>query len=187
MLEAKPIEVSPGDRLLLTANRRDAGLRITNGELVTVSSVDAGGRIQLEDGRTLPSNYHSFTHGYAVTAHRSQGKTVDSVILSGDGMQKELFYVAASRGRHSVTVITSDKERLQQTVGRSMARTSATELLRGKGTCLRQGTPRGMEMAREMVRRAAALLSSAAKQIIQQEVVRPRPRKERRRERGLGR
>ena len=187
VLEAKPIEVSPGDRLLLTANRRDAGLRITNGELVTVSSVDARGRIQIEGGRTLPADYKSFTHGYAVTAHRSQGKTVDSVILSGDGMQKELFYVAASRGRHSVSVITTDKERLQQTVGRSMARTSATELLRGKEACLRQGTPRGMEMAREMVRRAAALLSSAVKQIIQQEVVRPRGRKERRRERGLGR
>jgi ATP-dependent exoDNAse (exonuclease V) alpha subunit len=187
VLEAKPIEVSTGDRLLLTANRRDTGLRLTNGELVTVTAIDAGGRIQLEDSRTLPSDYRSFTHGYAVTAHRSQGKTVDSVILSGDGMHKELFYVAASRGRHSVTVITSDKERLQQTVGRSMARTSATELLRGKGACLRQGTPRGMGMAREMVRRAAALLSSAAKQIIQQEVVRPRVRKERRRERGLGR
>jgi|CZKS01.1.fsa_nt_gi conjugative relaxase-like TrwC/TraI family protein len=187
VLEAKPIEVSPGDRLLLTANRRDAGLRITNGELVTVSSVDAGGHVQLEDGRTLPSNYCNFTHGYAVTAHRSQGKTVDSVILSGDGMQKELFYVASSRGRHSVTVITSDKERLQHTVGRSMARTSATELLHGKGACCRQGTPRGMEMAREMVRRAAALLSSAAKQIIQQEVVRTGSRMERRRERGLER
>jgi conjugative relaxase-like TrwC/TraI family protein len=187
VLEAKPIEVSPGDRLLLTANRRDAGLRITNGELVTVSCVNAGGNIRLEDGRTLPSNYRGFAHGYAVTAHRSQGKTVDSVILSGDGMQKELFYVAVSRGRHSVTVVTSDKERLQQTVGRSMARTSATELLRGKGACLRRGTPRGMELAREMVRRAAALLSSASKQIIQREVLRLRPRKERRRERGLGR
>ena len=106
----------------------------------------------------LPANYRSFAHGYAVTAHRSQGKTVDSVILSGDGMQKELFYVAASRGRQSVTVITSDKERLQQTVARSMARTSATDLLRGRGTCLRRGAPRGMEMAREMVRRAAAVV-----------------------------
>lgn len=71
MLEGKPIEVSPGDRLLLTANRRDAGLRITNGELVTVSSVDAPGLIQIEDGRALPADYKSFTHGYAVTAHRS--------------------------------------------------------------------------------------------------------------------
>jgi len=187
VLEAKPIEVSAGDRLLLTANRRDAGLRVTNGELVTVSGIDSLGRIQLEDGRRLPVDYRSFTHGYAVTAHRSQGKTVDLVILSGDGMQKELFYVAASRGRHSVTVITSDKERLQQTVGRSMARTSATELLRDRSKCIRRGAPRGIEMAREMVRRAAALLTAASKQVVQQEVSRFRERKERRRERGLGR
>jgi len=143
---------------------------------VTVSGIDALGRIQLEDGRQLPADYRSFTHGYAVTAHRSQGKTVDSVILSGDGMQKELFYVAASRGRHSVTVITSDKERLQQTVGRSMARTSAMELLRGTMA------------ARRMVQRAAAaLLRSVSKEIIQQEVHRLPLRKERARERGFGR
>jgi ATP-dependent exoDNAse (exonuclease V) alpha subunit len=165
VLEAKSIKVSPGDRLLLTSNRRDAALRITNGELVTVSAIDALGRIQLEDRRQLPADYKKFAHGYAVTAHRSQGKTVDSVIISGDGMQKELFYVAASRGRHSVTVITSDKERLQQTVGRSMARTSATELSRGKTA------------ARKMVQRAAAFFQEVA----------IRPRKERRRERGLGR
>jgi conjugative relaxase-like TrwC/TraI family protein len=187
VLEAKPIEVSAGDRLLLTANRRDGGLRVTNGELVTVSGIDALGRIQLEDGRQLPADYRSFTHGYAVTAHRSQGKTVDSVILSGDGMSKELFYVAASRGRHSVTVITSDKERLRETVGRSMARTSATEFLRDSSKCISRGAPRGIEMAREMVRRAAALFTAASKQVVQQEVSRLRERKERRRERGLGR
>jgi ATP-dependent exoDNAse (exonuclease V) alpha subunit len=173
VVEARPIEVSAGDRVLLTANRRDAGLRITNGELVTVSAVDPAGRIQLEDGRTLPSNYRHFAHGYAVTAHRSQGKTVDSVILSGDGMHKELFYVAASRGRHSVTVITSDKERLQQTVGRSMARKSASELVRDK----RAYAHRGLAMARDMVRRAA--------QYVQQAVI--KPRKERAREHGLSR
>jgi len=111
---------------------------------------------------------------------------VDSVILSGDGMLKELFYVAASRGRHSVTVITSDKERLQQTVGRSMARISATELLRGSNKCVRRGASRGIEIAREMVRKAAALLTDASKQIVQQELLRP-ARKERRRERGIGR
>jgi predicted RNA-binding protein with PIN domain len=80
-------------------------------------------------------------------------------------MQKELFYVAASRGRHSVTVITSDKERLQETVGRSMARRSASELVRG------------ISAARKMVRSAA--------EFFEQVVV--KPRKERARERGLGR
>jgi hypothetical protein len=187
VFEVRPMEVSPGDQLLLTANRRGAGLQITNGELVAVSVVDGAGRIQLEDGRSLPSNYRGFAHGYAVTAHRSQGKTVDSVILSGDGMQKELFYVAASRGRQSVTVITSDKERLQETVARSMARTSASELVRGKPTFSHRGAHRGLAMAREMVRKAAALVKSASKQIIKQEVGRSRPRKERTRERGFSR
>jgi conjugative relaxase-like TrwC/TraI family protein len=184
VVEARPIEVSIGDRLLLTANRRDPGLRITNGELVTVSAVDDTGRIQLDDGRTLPSNYRSFAHGYAVTAHRSQGKTVDSVVISGDGMQRELFYVAASRGRQSVTVITSDKERLQATVAQSMARTSASELMRGKGTHSHRGAHRGLAAARNMVRRAARLPTSVSKQI-QQAII--QPRKERTREHDLGR
>ena len=185
MLEARPIEVAGGDRLLLTANRRETKCRITNGELVTVSAVDAAGFVHLDDGRSLPANYRSFAHGYAVTAHRSQGKTVDSVIISGDGMQKELFYVAASRGRQSVTVITSDKERLRATVARSMARTSASDLVRGRGPVLRRGAHRGLEMAREMVRRTAQLLTSVSKQIVQQVVI--HPRKERAREHGFSR
>lgn len=128
VLEALPIDVAAGDRLLLTANRGEQGLRITNGELVTVSEVDSAGGVHLDDGRALPADYRHFVHGYAVTAHRSQGKSVDAVIISADGMHKELFYVAASRGRQSVTVITSDKERLRETVARTMARKSASEL-----------------------------------------------------------
>ncbi|MGO9227695.1 MAG: hypothetical protein ACLQKA_00595 [Bryobacteraceae bacterium] len=184
VVEARPIEVSFGDRLLLTANRCEPGMRITNGDLVTVSAVDDTGRIQLDDGRTLPSNYRGFGHGYAVTAHRSQGKTVDSVIISGDGMPKELFYVAASRGRQSVTVITSDKGRLQATVARSMARTSASELVRGKRAHSHRGALRGLAAARDMVRKAAQLLTSVSDQI-QQAII--HPRKERTREHGLGR
>jgi ATP-dependent exoDNAse (exonuclease V) beta subunit len=53
---------------------------------------------------------------------------VDAVIVSGDRMSKELFYVAATRGRESLTVITSDKEQLREAIGISGERTSATEL-----------------------------------------------------------
>ena len=127
--ERQPIEVAPGDSLMLTANRRGPELRATNGELVKVSSLD-GGAIRLEDGRTLPANYHEFTHGYAVTAHRSQGKTVDTVIISADAMKKELFYVAASRGRSEIAVVTSDREQLRESVGVSTMRQSAIELAR---------------------------------------------------------
>lgn len=88
------------------------------------------GRIQLEDGRTLPANYRQFDHGYAITAHRSQGKTVDGVILSADAMKQELFYVGASRGRSEIAIVTSDREQLHESLGISSARPSATELAR---------------------------------------------------------
>jgi conjugative relaxase-like TrwC/TraI family protein len=129
--ERQQFEVAPGDKLLLTGNRRDAGFRATNGELVKVRNID-GGRIHLEDGRTLPANFHEFDHGYAVTAHRSQGKTVDAVILSADAMKQELFYVGASRGRQEIVVVTSDRERLRELLGISTARPSASELARGR-------------------------------------------------------
>ena len=145
-----PIEIASGDKLLLTANRRTAGFRATNGEIAIVSKIDAHDRIHLEDGRVLPKDYRQFAYGYAVTAHRSQGKTVDVVIISGDNMRKELFYVAASRGRENLAVLTSDKEQLRETIGKSTSRQSATELSRKLRPGLHQGINRGMEAARRL-------------------------------------
>jgi conjugative relaxase-like TrwC/TraI family protein len=125
--ERMEIEVAAGDKLLMMGNRKEPGFRATNGELTTVRSVERG-IINLEDGRSVPPNYREFTHGYAVTAHRSQGKTVDHVIVSADVMKQELFYVAASRGREGISIVTSDVERLGESLGVSMARPSAIEL-----------------------------------------------------------
>ena len=157
-----PIEIAPNDKLLLMANRREPGFRATNGELVTVSRIDEQGRIHLQDGRTLPENYKQFTHGYAVTAHRSQGKSVDAVVISADGMRKELFYVAASRGRESITVVTSDKELLRQTIACSDIRESASDLARkARLQCVEHNAPtlrdryQGYSGAREQERGVA--------------------------------
>ncbi len=43
-------------------------------------------------------------------------------------MKQELFYVAASRGREGISIVTSDVERLGESLGVSMARPSAMEL-----------------------------------------------------------
>jgi hypothetical protein len=61
--ERRLIEIAPHDRLLLTANRREASFQATNGEMVTVSQVDECGRVHLEDGRTIPSSYKQFDYG----------------------------------------------------------------------------------------------------------------------------
>ena len=181
--ERRSIEVATGDRLLLSANRRDKESRATNGEIVTVSAVDPAGRISLVDGRVLPAGFRHFTHGYAVTAHRSQGKSVDAVIISGDGMRKELFYVAASRGRQSVQVITSDKESLRESVARSSARKSASELARKAGNVLMRSAHRGIMAARHLAMRLSMRQAeSVATEIHQHEI-----RREQRRERDFGR
>jgi ATP-dependent exoDNAse (exonuclease V) alpha subunit len=158
--EKKTIEVSAGDKLLLTANRRERSFHATNGEIVTVAKIDHQGRILLRDGRLLPGNFRQFTYGYAVTAHRSQGKSVDSVIISADGMRKKLFYVAASRGRKNIAIVTSNREELRESVGRSAARQSATELARKQRPGLHQGIGRGLATARRLAAWAAQHLSS---------------------------
>ena len=79
--------------------------------------------------RQLP-HYHQFDHGYAITAHRSQGKTVDGVILSADAMKQELFCLGASCGRREIVIITSDRELLRESLGISSLRPTATELAR---------------------------------------------------------
>lgn len=52
------------------------------------------------------------------------------MIVTADAMKQELFYVAASRGRQEIAVIISDREHLRESLGISIARPSATELVR---------------------------------------------------------
>ena len=167
VLERQAIDVAAGDRLLLTGNRRQAEFRATNGEIVTVDRIDREGRICLDDGRVVPRDYTHVAHGYAVTAHRSQGKTVDAVIVSGDGMRRELFYVAASRGRDSVTVITSDVESLRASVASSTARQSATELARKALVKVERGVRRGFSAARDLVQRSRTWPAAIRKEPLQ--------------------
>ena len=92
--EARELKVPPGDWLLLQANH---GKDFINGERVQVRQIQ-NGRIALADGRSLPSGFNAFTHGYAVTSHSSQSKTVDEVLLvassrSFGAVNREQFYV----------------------------------------------------------------------------------------------
>jgi hypothetical protein len=109
------------------------------------------------------------------------------VIISADGMRKELFYVAATRGRQSVQVITSDKELLRESVARSAARQSASELARKARPGLHQGTYRGVAAARELAAHMARHGSPAPKHQEQQHSLIREVRRERTHERSIGR
>ncbi len=131
--QPRELPVAPGDRLHLKSNRRLAtGGRVINGELVTVKSVRADGRIELADGRVLDKEFREFLPGYAVTSYGSQGKTVDYVLFSDSTIKAatnaQQWYVTISRGRRGVRIFTPDKEQLRENVARSGHRPLAIEL-----------------------------------------------------------
>jgi conjugative relaxase-like TrwC/TraI family protein len=128
--------VAEGERLHLKANRKLAsGARVTNGELVTVKSVRADGRIELADGRVLEKSFREFLPGYAVTSYGSQGKTVDHVLFSDSTVKAatnaQQWYVTISRGRRGIRIFTPDKTQLRENLVRSGHRPLALELAPG--------------------------------------------------------
>jgi conjugative relaxase-like TrwC/TraI family protein len=128
--ETRMLKIAAGDKLLLQANWRK---QFINGELVEVKAVQ-GESILLADGRIIPANYRTFTHGYAVTSHAAQGKTVDEVLVvassrSLPAINQQQFYVSISRGRERCQVFTDDKELLRSHVTCSNARMAAVEVM----------------------------------------------------------
>jgi conjugative relaxase-like TrwC/TraI family protein len=128
--EKRKLKVAAGDKLLLQSNWQK---KFVNGELVEVKAVQ-GDSVLLADGRVIPAEYRTFTHGYAVTSHAAQGKTVDEVLLvassrSLPAINQEQFYVSISRGRERCQVFTDDAEMLRSHVTHSSARLAAVEAM----------------------------------------------------------
>jgi conjugative relaxase-like TrwC/TraI family protein len=106
----RPLEISPGDRVLIRANDRVQNL--LNGEILTVASLE-NGLIRATDGRVIDSRrFRQFAHGYAVTSHKAQSQTVDHVVVAAERLDAKSAYVACSRGRLSCAVHTPDRTAL---------------------------------------------------------------------------
>ena len=112
--EQRPLAVAAGDKLRLRSVGQvrladGSSRRIANGTTVTVSGVDAAGRVRLPDGAVLLSR--EVVHGYALTSHAAQGMTVDAVFMT-DPISREGLYVSATRGRESIRIFTPDRDAL---------------------------------------------------------------------------
>lgn len=108
---------SAGDLVITRANDRrltpSGGGWVRNGDRWRVTSIGADGSLRAERidqprrGRvTLPAAYvaEHVDLGYAVTAHRAQGLTVDSAhVVVNSSTTRENLYVAMTRGRHTNT------------------------------------------------------------------------------------
>ena len=134
VLQMRKAVVTPREKLLIRGNLKVGKTTILRrGEIVVAKEIADDGTISLEDGRKIPPDFLSWTHGYAVTTHASQGITVDKTIVScgSSGLRaftQEQFYVGISRGKESVKVFTTDTEELTRRIGCSNERLLAMEL-----------------------------------------------------------
>jgi ATP-dependent exoDNAse (exonuclease V) alpha subunit len=128
-------------RGLLGARGKD---RLNNGAVYEVEGFTRAGDIKLTNGFVVPKNYGGLTHGYVVTSHASQGKTVDvSLVALGSesfaAANREQLYVSLSRGREAVRLYTDDKAAMMDAVQSSSARLSATELMQSQKPARKPG------------------------------------------------
>jgi len=132
------LRLAPGDRVRITKNglSADGKHRLNNGAIYRVKSFNHAGDIVFDNGWTVSKDFGHLAHGYVVTSHSSQSKTVDRVFV-GQGSEsfpassREQFYVSASRAKQQVTVYTDNKKDLFEAVNRADERITATELAGG--------------------------------------------------------
>jgi hypothetical protein len=112
-----------GEQVLVTVNDYPRGLlNGTRGTVTTLHSNEAAVSVRLDDGRQvhLDQDYlrrGQLHHGYALTAHKAQGVTVDVSLLWGtQALTRETGYVAMSRGREA-NYLYSTWELLQRDAG----------------------------------------------------------------------
>lgn len=126
--------VQDGD--LIRWTRNDHGQDRRNGELARASMDAEQGTVVVRDHKgnetalDLKGERH-WDHGYAVTVHASQGRTADRTVFLAESQQlatnKEGWYVAVSRARDDLHVVTDDVAALKEAVGESRVQSSAIE------------------------------------------------------------
>jgi conjugative relaxase-like TrwC/TraI family protein len=100
------VEYRVGDQVLITHNDHERGL--LNGTTALVEDVRRDGlTLRTRDGRRVSVDRRwieqgQLDHGYALTIHKAQGRTVHTALLVGDAtLSAEAGYVALSRGTHA--------------------------------------------------------------------------------------
>lgn len=109
-------------------NKPDKKLGFKNGDVAVVTAIDSKNSevtAKLVSGKKVTFNcqrFRQFDHGYATTAYKAQGKTVNQVVILAESYRENLitqksFYVALSRARFHAKIFTDDKIKLMNGLG----------------------------------------------------------------------
>lgn len=133
--QRREIGICQGDTLIASAAMKTKKGENINGERFTVASCSAGS-IVTDQGKVISTRNLSFA--YSTTSVRSQGETLDSVIVGfsrSTSANKKMAYVAMTRARSELRVFAESKHDLIEVERRKSDRKSALELIK---FCLNQ-------------------------------------------------
>ena len=108
-------EFSIGDKVLFYRNDRETGLKNgMRGEITGFDPKETRMTVNIKgfgEKEIDYSKYQNFDYGYAMTFHKSQGLTVDKVIVNLDkNLNSNLYYVGVSRGKYEAEIHVVEKE-----------------------------------------------------------------------------
>ncbi len=122
--ETQVLALSVGDEIVFRENAPPDGQRrerIRNGDTARIVRIGDGKPVaQLQSGRKItldPTRGQTLDYGWCRTIHSAQGCTVDHVIVAGEACRvatAETAYVAASRERDSLTIVTDRADVLEK-------------------------------------------------------------------------
>lgn len=115
-------EFSLNDKIIFLQNDNKLGVR--NGQTGLASKIEGNIITINSNSKEIIINteqYNKIDHGYAMTAHKAQGITVDRALINLDSSQKQMntrnaFYVDISRARHQVKIYTDDHKKIADQV-----------------------------------------------------------------------
>lgn len=131
----RDMELRDGDQIMFRQNDKAKG--VING-MQGVVSLDENGAVKVKtaSGQEIPlaiNSGHVIDYSYAKTVHSSQGATVERAIVVGEGGRvatAESAYVACSREKTGLQIITDDTEKLSKSWERFSDRQHAKDAAR---------------------------------------------------------
>ncbi|ACX95785.1 MobF family relaxase [Halothiobacillus neapolitanus] len=130
----RQIDIAAGDKIIFTNN--DQATETKNNQIGLIEEIKDGKAIINSNGAKVEIDIQRklhIDHAYCITIHRSQGQTVDSVIVAGEASRTttaEAAYVACTRERYKLEIITDNTERLSKNWVRYADRQTAAEALK---------------------------------------------------------
>lgn len=142
LYSVRQMELRKGDKVLFRKNDKTRDIDLRNGDDAIITIRYGKAFANMSDGRSVELRTSEvMDYGYCRTVHASQGATVDRAIVIAEKTRAgaNLGYVALSREKHYLEIITDNKEKLAESWGKYVQQESARDAaMRGTIQALRQ-------------------------------------------------